>query len=83
MTHEEPSIDLNAIKTLYSRSLYSIDSYDTEQVDKTVPVVPKKVLVLVRDPLQPGDPLYTFLQGILEACRLKMNDINLLPYSRQ
>jgi hypothetical protein len=83
MIDEKPLIDLNAIKTLYSRSLYSIDSYDTEPVSKPAPVTRKKVLVLVREHIESGDPLYEFLKGILGACRLGMTDINLVSSFRQ
>jgi hypothetical protein len=83
MVDENPHIDLNAIKTLYSRSLYSIDSYDTEPVNKQAKVSLKKVLVLVREHIESGDPLYEFLKGILGACRLNMTDINLVTSFRQ
>ena len=83
MPDENPYIDLNAIKTLYSRSLYSIDSYDTEPVNKQAPVTLKKVLVLVREHIESGDPLYEFLKGIVGACRLSMADINLVTSFRQ
>jgi hypothetical protein len=83
MIDEKPTIDLKAISTLYSGSLYSIDSYDTEPVTKSAPVQKKKVLVLLRENIAPGDPLYEFLKGILGACRLNMADINLVPSFRQ
>jgi hypothetical protein len=83
MVDENPFIDVNTIKTLYARSLYSIDSYDTEPVTKPAPATPKKVLVMVREHIQSGDPQYEFLQGILGACRLSMADINLVTSFRQ
>lgn len=83
MIDEEPSIDHNVLKTLYSSSLYSIDKNVKETVRKTEQVVKKKVLLLLHENLKEQDSLYSFLQGILGACRLKMDDVNLVPSFRQ
>jgi hypothetical protein len=83
MAADEPTIDINALRTLYSNTLYSIDKQEKTPDPETEKITRKKVLILLREHVLPGDPLYVFLQGILGACRLQMNDVNMVVSFRQ
>jgi hypothetical protein len=83
MTGDNATIDINAIKALYSNTLYSIDKQEKIPDPEPVQIRRKKLLILLREHVLPGDPLYIFLQGILGACRLQMNDVNLIVSFRQ
>jgi hypothetical protein len=83
MAADEPTIDFNAIKTLYSNTLYSIDKQEKIPDQEPERIKKKNVLILLREHVLPGDPLYVFLQGILGACRLQMNDVNMIVSFRQ
>lgn len=83
MANGEAQIDVNAVKTLFGNNLYSIDKEDKPEEVAGDQAVKKEILILLREHVLPGDPLYIFLQGILNACRLKMEDVNMLVSFRQ
>ncbi|HLO82660.1 MAG TPA: hypothetical protein VK166_16960 [Chitinophagaceae bacterium] len=83
MAADDEIIDLNTIRTLYSNKLYSIDKQEKKSEPASEKISPKKILILLREHVIPGDPLYIFLQGILGACRLQMNDVNMIVSFRQ
>jgi hypothetical protein len=63
--------------------LYSIDKQEKKSEPGLEKINQKKILILLREHVLPGDPLYIFLQGILGACRLQMNDVNMIVSFRQ
>jgi hypothetical protein len=83
MATTEPSLNLHAMKMLYHNSLYSID----QQVEKPAilpsGILKKKYLILLRENVMPGDPLYRFLTGILNACQIPVANVNMISAFRQ
>ncbi len=83
MATTEPSLDLNALKMLFNQSLYSIDHQVKIPVRRQEDVVKKKYLVLMRESVAPGDPLYQFLTGILNACKIAVDETNMISAFRE
>jgi hypothetical protein len=83
MAAEDEIIDVNTLRTLYSNMLYSIDKQEKKSEPEPEKISQKKILILLREHVLPGDPLYVFLQGILGACRLQMDDVNMIVSFRQ
>jgi hypothetical protein len=71
----------HALQNLYGESLYLVDEVTDKQPTKERPVLIKKLItVITTAPLIPGkeNAAYTFLNGILQACRLSVSDVSLL-----
>jgi hypothetical protein len=78
-----PSLDLNALKMLYNDVLYSIDKQVKPPSAALPAAVKKKYLILLFEHAIPGDPLYQFLTGILNACKIGEADANIISGFRQ
>lgn len=78
-----PSLDLNVLRMLYNDVLYSIDQQVKPPSDGRSAGVKKKYLILMLEQAVPGDPLYQFLMGILNACKIGEDDANIISGFRQ
>jgi hypothetical protein len=83
MATTEPSINLHAMKMLYNNSLYSIDQHIEKPAIQPSGILKKKYLILLRENIMPGDPLYQFLTGILSACKIPVANVNMINAFRQ
>lgn len=83
MATTEPSLDLNTLKLLYNNALYRIDQQVKSSARPPSEVVKKKYLILMSEHVVPGDPLYLFLTGILNACKIPVANVNMISAFRQ
>ncbi len=79
----EPLLNPGALRMLYGDSLYSIDKQDKKHPAESSPTAKKKYLMLMREHVVPGDPLYVFLTGILNACKINVIEVNMISPFRQ
>jgi hypothetical protein len=69
------------LQALYGTSLYSIEDAEGKLFSQEKPVkIHKKITVITTERMenQQAKPGYIFLQGILEACRVKIIDVALV-----
>jgi len=71
----------SALQGLYGRSLYTIEENNAKKVKaEKQEVIRTSMTIITRLPLEknPEDPLFRFLSGIVQACKLSLTDIHLV-----
>jgi hypothetical protein len=79
--NDNPALSRHALQNLYGESLYLIDEINGNQIHKEKPVISKKTVTVITSAILPQDKentAYTFLNGILQACKLAVTDVSIL-----
>ncbi len=79
--NEKPALSRHALQNLYGDSLYLIDENNVKQIPQVKPVISKKLVTVITSvPLlqEKDNTAYTFLNGILQACKLAVTEVSIL-----
>jgi len=71
----------SALQGLYGRSLYAIEENRASPLKaEKHEVIRKSMTIITKLPLEknPENPLFRFLSGIVQACKLSLSDIHLI-----
>ena len=79
--NDNPALSRHTIQNLYGESLYLIDEITGSQIQNKRPVISKKTVTVITTTTltqEIENSAYTFLNGILQACRLAVTDVSII-----